>query len=58
MKMKHLKKVVFPLILVVILLTCFWGVRKYNYDTGKDNGYITGYAIGYDDSWHGISQNS
>lgn len=56
--MKHIKKFIFPLIIVVIVITCFWGVRKCNYDTGKDNGYIAGYAIGYDDSLHNTSENS
>jgi hypothetical protein len=58
MDMKYIKKIIFPIIIVVIAITCFWGIRKYNYDTGKDNGYIAGYAIGYGDPLHSTSRNS
>ena len=58
MNVKYIKKFVFSIIIAAIVITCFWGIRQCSYDTGKDNGYIAGYAMGYGNSIYSTIQNS
>lgn len=56
--MKNIKRFICSVIIVAIVITCFFGAKKLNYNTGKDNGYIAGYTIGYNDFQHKTSHNS
>ncbi len=56
--MKHIKLFICSVLIVVLVIACFFGVRKFDYSTGKDNGYIAGYSLGYDDFHNNTLHNS
>lgn len=52
------KNVICIAVLCLALVFMFLFVREANYDYGKEQGYLTGYSIGYTDGMHGEKQDS
>lgn len=55
---KYIKGLIISIGMVAVICAAVILVGQYHYETGKTQGYLTGYSIGYADSLNGISHSA